>query len=68
MRLGWIELTDFRSYSSLRFDPEPSVNVLVGRNAVGKTNLLEAIAYLGALKSFRGAPEAALVRLNRPRR
>ncbi len=63
MRLGWIELTDFRSYRQLRFDPDPSVNVLVGNNATGKTNLLEAIAYLGSLRSFRGAPEAALVQL-----
>lgn len=66
MRLGWIELTDFRSYSALRFDPDPSVNVLVGANAAGKTNLLEAIAYLGSLKSFRGAPESALIRLEGP--
>lgn len=64
MKLGWIELTEFRSYPSLRFDPEANVNVLVGANAAGKTNLLEAIAYLGALKSFRNAPEAALVAIN----
>ncbi len=63
MRLGWIELTSFRSYTDQRFEPDPSVNVLVGRNATGKTNLLEAIAYLGSLRSFRGAPEAALVQL-----
>lgn len=63
MRLDWLELTDFRSYSQLSFAPEPTVNVLVGRNGAGKTNLLEAVAYLGSLSSFRNAPESALVAL-----
>jgi DNA replication and repair protein RecF len=61
VRLDWLELTDFRSYTELAFKPEPTINVLVGDNGAGKTNLLEAIAYLGSLSSFRGAPETALV-------
>ena len=66
MRLDWLELTNFRSYSQLAFTPEPTVNVLVGRNGAGKTNLLESVAYLGSLSSFRGAPESALVALDAP--
>ena len=61
MRLHWLTLTSFRSYSQLEWHPGPAVNVLVGPNGAGKTNLLEAIAYLGSLKSFRRAPDAALV-------
>ena len=36
---------------------------IVGPNGSGKTNLLEAVYYLGIFRSFRGAPDAELVRL-----
>jgi DNA replication and repair protein RecF len=61
VRLDWLELQGFRSYSSLRFTPEQGCNLVVGQNAAGKTNLLEAIGYLGSLRSFRGAPERAMI-------
>ncbi|MDH3189977.1 MAG: DNA replication/repair protein RecF [Acidimicrobiia bacterium] len=61
MRVDWLSLAEFRSYSSLEWSPEPGVNILVGPNAAGKTNLLEAIAYLATLRSFRHVPDAALV-------
>jgi DNA replication and repair protein RecF len=60
--LSWLELRDFRCYGSLRFVPDPGINVLVGDNGAGKTSILEAIAYLGLLKSFRGTSDEALVR------
>jgi DNA replication and repair protein RecF len=59
--LLWIALRDFRSYPELTWRPEPGVNILVGPNGVGKTSLLEAIAYLGTMRSFRGAPDEALI-------
>ena len=62
MQLDWIELTDFRSYGHVRFEPEAGVNVLVGDNGAGKTNLLEAVTYLSGLRSFRGVADGALVR------
>ncbi len=62
MRLAWIEVTDFRSYRALEYRPDPGLNVLVGANGVGKTNLLEAMSYLSRLKSFRRAPDEALIR------
>ncbi len=61
MRLDWLTLAGFRSYAQLEWRPDPGVNVVVGRNGAGKTNLLEAVGYLGSLRSFRGAPEQALV-------
>ena len=60
MLLDWLELENFRSYSRLEFRPGPEVNLLVGENGSGKTNLLEAIVYLSTLRSFRRAPEDAL--------
>ncbi len=62
MHLSWLELRDFRSYERLDFAPDPGLNVLIGDNGSGKTNVLEAIGYLSRLGSFRGAPDAALVR------
>ncbi|MGH8946301.1 MAG: DNA replication/repair protein RecF [Acidimicrobiia bacterium] len=66
MRLRWLELQGFRSYPSLRFVPEPGCNLIVGENAAGKTNLLEAIGYVGSLRSFRGAPERAMIEWEAP--
>lgn len=61
MILSWLELSAFRSYESLRFEPGTGVNVLVGDNGTGKTSILEAIGYLATLRSFRRSPDAALV-------
>ena len=62
MRLDKIALRNFRNYEelSLRFDP--GVNLIVGDNAQGKTNLLEAIAYLGSGKSFRAQKTSEMIR------
>ncbi|MDX1468829.1 MAG: DNA replication/repair protein RecF [Acidimicrobiia bacterium] len=61
MRVDWLSLTQFRSYVSLEWRPDAGLNLLIGRNAAGKTNLLEAVGYLSRLKSFRGAADPALV-------
>jgi DNA replication and repair protein RecF len=59
-------LTDYRSYASAQIDLAPGLTVLVGANGEGKTNLLEALAWLATLSSFRGAPTEALVRRGAP--
>lgn len=61
MELSWLELRDFRCYRHLRFAPAAGINVLIGDNGAGKTSVLEAIGYLGLLRSFRGTPDDALV-------
>lgn len=53
MQIGWIELLEFRSYRTLSYHPEPRLNLLIGANAQGKTNLLEALAFLMTGRSFR---------------
>jgi DNA replication and repair protein RecF len=57
-----LELTDFRSYVRVGLDLEPGVNVLVGPNGMGKTNLLEALGYLATLGSHRVSTDQPLVR------
>ena len=64
MKLNNLLLQNFRNYESLALDFEPGVNLIVGRNAQGKTNLLEAIAYLGSGKSFRAQKTSELVRFS----
>ena len=61
MRIGWLSLAGYRSYAGLEWEPEPGVNLLVGANGAGKTNLLEAVSYLSTLRSFRGAPDPDLI-------
>lgn len=48
-----IRLQHFRSYSDTSFELNPGVNIIVGPNASGKTNLLEAILVLSRGKSYR---------------
>jgi len=54
--------TNFRCLAEARLELDPRFNLVHGPNASGKTSLLEAIAYLGRGKSFRGAPTDRLVR------
>ena len=63
MNLENIELHNFRNYRELQLEFAPGVNLLVGDNAQGKTNLLEAIGYLGSGKSFRTQKNSELVYL-----
>ena len=62
MNLNKLNLRDFRNYVNLELEFAPGVNLIVGDNAQGKTNLLEAIAYLGSGKSFRASRTAEMVR------
>ncbi len=57
-RLGF---SSFRNYSELDLEPSTGLNVLVGANAQGKSNLLEGIAMLGTGKSFRTARDSDTV-------
>lgn len=62
MHLTWLELVDFRPYGILHFEPADGVNIFIGDNGAGKTSILEAIAYLGTMRSFRAVPDKALIR------
>ncbi len=61
MRLNNIRLRNFRNYEELNAEFDPGVNLIVGRNAQGKTNLLEAVSYLGSGRSFRAQKTGELV-------
>jgi len=68
VHLDRLWIADFRNYQAAELAPAPSgLTVIIGNNGEGKTNLLEAIGYLATLKSFRGSPPEALVRMGAPR-
>jgi DNA replication and repair protein RecF len=62
VRVTHLELTDFRNYEYLEVDFPPGISVLVGANGQGKTNIVEAVAYLATFSSHRVANDTALVR------
>lgn len=66
MLLKRLRLDNFRNYGQLEFEPDPGINLVYGANAQGKSNLLEAICYLGMASSFRLAADTELIRHEQP--
>jgi DNA replication and repair protein RecF len=62
MHLAHLRLRDFRNYARLDVDFAPGFHLLLGGNAQGKTNILEAIYLMATLRSFRGVGGAQMVR------
>ena len=63
MYLSELRLRQFRNYREQTLEFDPGVNLIVGRNAQGKTNLLEAIAYLSSASSHRARYDKELIAL-----
>jgi DNA replication and repair protein RecF len=62
MHLGALFLDSFRSYDTLSLDLSPGVTTLLGSNGSGKTNIVEAVRYLGSLSSHRVASDGPLIK------
>lgn len=62
-----LSVTEYRSFPSFELDLARGVTVLVGHNAVGKTNLVEALQLLTSGRSFRKPSPRELVRAGGPR-
>jgi len=60
--LRHFQATNFRCLTSVSLEADPRYNLIYGPNASGKTSVLEAIAYLGRGKSFRGASPQNLIK------
>ncbi len=61
MYLSEIELRNFRNYENRQVEFSPGINVFIGENAQGKTNLLEAIYVLAMTRSHRTANDRELI-------
>lgn len=61
MYLQSISLTNFRNYPKSKVELSPGVNILIGGNGAGKSNMLEAAQYSCCGRSFRTSREAEMV-------
>lgn len=64
MHIEKLTLTNYRNYASLDLSFSPQINVLIGENAQGKTNLMESIYVLAMAKSHRTSNDRELIRWN----
>jgi DNA replication and repair protein RecF len=62
VHLAHLRLRDFRNYPRLDADIAPGFHLLLGDNAQGKTNILEAVYLMATLRSFRGVGGAQMIR------
>lgn len=62
MYLEGIELKNYRNYETVKLSFSPSINVLIGENAQGKTNLVESIYFLAMSRSHRSPRDRELIR------
>jgi DNA replication and repair protein RecF len=62
-----LKLINFRNYNQLTLKFHPKINVFVGANAQGKTNILEAIYLTSTAKSFRTSKDRELIKFDKER-
>lgn len=64
MLIKYLQLMNFRNYTKLNIELSKNVNVFMGDNAQGKTNILEAIYYCGFARSHRTNRDKELINWN----
>ncbi|MBO5343508.1 MAG: DNA replication/repair protein RecF [Ruminococcus sp.] len=67
MLITHIDIDGFKNLSDISFAPDIYYNIIVGANAQGKTNLLEALWIMSGCKSFRGSKERDYIALDKSR-
>ena len=64
MLIKKIKLHNYRNYSLKEISFDPYINIIVGRNGIGKTNILESIIFISNTKSFRTNDDKDLIKKN----
>ncbi len=64
MIIKTLQLKDFRNYESLNVNFSEKINVFIGKNAQGKTNLLESVFYCCIGKSFKSIKDKDIIKWN----
>lgn len=67
MLITKVKIDGFKNLSEISFVPDTYYNIIVGANAQGKTNLLEALWIMSGCKSFRGSKERDYIALDKSR-
>lgn len=65
MNLTKINLVNFRNYSKVNISLGPKINIFIGDNAQGKTNILESIVVLALTKSHRAITNPDIIQFNK---
>lgn len=65
MEIKSLKLTNFRNFIECNFSFQPEGSLIFGRNGIGKTNLLEAIAYFAFGKSFQNSKDTELINFSK---
>ena len=65
MKLKSLQLINFRNYEDLKITPSETLNLFVGKNAQGKTNLIESIAVSISGSSFRTTKNTEMIKLGK---
>lgn len=60
-----INIDGFKNLNNINITLDPSVNIITGKNAQGKTNIIEAIWILSGVKSFRATKEKDFINFNK---
>lgn len=66
MYIKSIMVKNYRNYESIKLNFDKNLNIIIGDNAQGKTNLLEAVYVSGFGKSFRTSKDSELVNFEKP--
>jgi DNA replication and repair protein RecF len=66
LRIQHVVLQQFRNHTHTALDCSPGINVFLGKNGEGKTNVLEGISYLCLSKSFFTASDGTVVQIGAP--
>ena len=64
MRVNSLKMVNYRNYQELELAFQPALNIFIGCNAQGKTNILEAVYYAACGSSFRGNSDGELIKWN----
>lgn len=67
MIVTYADIDGFKNLSGISFAPDEKYNIIVGSNAQGKTNLLEAMWILSGCRSFRGSKEKDYICIDKNR-
>lgn len=65
MLIKSLKLNDYRNYSNYSVELDPKLNIVIGKNGIGKTNILESIIVVSNTKSFRTSNDQDLIKKGR---
>lgn len=64
MYITKLYVNGFKNLIDININPHPKLNIFCGKNAQGKTNLIEAIWICSGVKSFRNTKDKSMININ----